>query len=113
MKKIGIVGMGLIGCSIARSLGGKYEIVGVDCDRAAIDYCLENGVITSQGLGNLRGADVVFVAVPVSATERTVRQVHLVVGEDTIITDTASVKGCFKDMPHRFVGGHPDRKSVV
>ena len=107
MEKIGVVGLGLIGCSIARALHSKYEIAGVDSNRETVNYCLENGIINLQGLASLRGAKIVFVCVPISAVERTVRQVALVVGDDAVITDTASVKGCFSDMPARFVGGHP------
>lgn len=107
MEKIGIVGLGLIGASIAKALKGKYDVVGVDSDKDAIGYCLENGIISDCGLGSLRGCSVVFLSVPVSAVERTARQVHIVVGEDTVITDTASVKNCFSGMPPRFVGGHP------
>ena len=107
MEKIGVVGLGLIGCSIARALHSKYEIAGVDGNRETVNYCLENGIINLQGLASLRGAKIVFVCVPISAVERTVRQVALVVGDDAVITDTASVKGCFSDMPARFVGGHP------
>ncbi len=107
MEKIGIVGLGLIGTSIAKALKGKYDVVGVDNDKDAVGYCLENGIISDCGLGSLRGSSVVFLAVPVSAVERTARQVHIVVGDDTVITDTASVKNCFSGMPPRFVGGHP------
>ena len=107
MKKIGIVGLGLIGASIAKALCGRYETVGVDIDRDVTDYCAENGMISSHGLGSLRGADIVFVAVPIGAVERTVKQVRLVVGEDAVLADTASVKGCFGDMPTRYVGTHP------
>ena len=107
MDKIGVVGLGLIGCSIARALHGKYEIAGVDTSRETVEYCLENSIIDEQGLASLRGAKIVFVCVPISAVERTVKQVALVVGDDAVITDTASVKGCFSDMPGRFVGGHP------
>lgn len=107
MDKIGIVGLGLIGCSLARALGKNYEVTGVDCDKETVSYCLENEIISDSGLASLRGAKAVFVCVPVGAVERTVRQVSLVVGDDTVITDTASVKNCFKDLPRRFVGGHP------
>ena len=106
-EKIGIVGLGLIGCSIARALKSKYEIAGVDSDKSAIEYCLESGIIDEQGLASLRGAKAVFVCVPVSAVERAVKQVALVVGDSAVITDAASVKNCFGDMPSRFVGGHP------
>lgn len=107
MDKIGIVGLGLIGCSLAMSLNDSYEVVGVDSDRDAVSYCVQNGIITAQGLTALRGCKAVFVAVPVNAVERTVKQVHTIVGDSAVITDTASVKGYLKDMPPRFVGGHP------
>ena len=46
MEKIGIVGLGLIGTSIAKALKGKYDVVGVDNDKDAVGYCLENGIIS-------------------------------------------------------------------
>ncbi len=109
VKSIAIVGLGLIGGSIALALKKKgYEIVGCDNDATTLDYALNNSVIDKASeLRDLKGSEVVFVCVPLAKTRETIEKVYEVVGDSAIITDVASVKSVVKDLPGRIVGGHP------
>ena len=66
MKRIAVVGLGLIGGSLAMVLRGfeDFEVVGVDVDEATLDFARQNGVgdrVTSDGAAAIREADVTFL----------------------------------------------------
>ncbi len=109
MRKVGVVGLGLIGGSIASALKANgFYVVGVESDPAALSYALLNGIIDSQAsIGSLYGCESVFVCVPVSAVRKTVEETVSAVGPDTVVTDVASVKGILSGVKGRIVGGHP------
>lgn len=105
---IGIVGLGLIGGSIAEALRDEYDVIGFDTDSATCEYAKNHGICrTVADLSAMRGCSVIFVCVPVSATERVLESVYGAVGESAIISDVASVKTPFSHAKGRYVGGHP------
>ena len=67
LRRLGIVGTGLIGASIglAAKRAGVAEVVGVDADEAAAQLALERGAI-DRATEDVE-ADLVVVAVPSSA----------------------------------------------
>ncbi len=120
IKRLTVVGVGLIGGSLARALKEREmvgEVVGVNRSRASLEKALDLGVI-DRGTTNARegvdGANLVFVATPVRAIPRVVADFAPVLSPGAVVTDAGSVKGsvvwpCEKLMPERvhFVGGHP------
>lgn len=63
--KIGVVGMGLIGGSLARTikLRSPHQVVGCDIDPETIRLARELGALDEEmNDGNLRECDMVFVA---------------------------------------------------
>jgi prephenate dehydrogenase len=112
--KIAVLGVGLIGGSIglaARRRTGAH-VCGFDPDPAALATALELGAIDEQApdlASSLRGADMVFVAAPVSAVSELVRATLMLVGEDCVVSDVGSTKGAIVRAiaDPRFVGGHP------
>ncbi len=114
-KNIGIVGLGLIGGSLALALKRKsrqYNIVGVDRSADALEYAMSEGIVNlgSTDLKILKGCEVIFVATDVDQVGKVIGEVYAVVGKSAIITDAASIKGVIeKGLPEgiRFVGGHP------
>lgn len=127
---MGIIGLGLIGGSLAKALHyhGVCEIVGLDRDRAVLDAALSDGVLAAGeilpplpaggqeqgGLGGdesvytiLRGCSAVFICTPTS----TVADYANIAASycDGIITDVASVKQPVMEKVRtpRFIGGHP------
>jgi prephenate dehydrogenase len=112
--KIAVIGVGLIGGSIA--LGARERLgaatVGFDSASEALDEALERGAIDSAAndIGEaVAGADAVFVAAPVGTLPDLVAATLAAAAEDCVITDVGSTKRAVvaaNDDP-RFVGGHP------
>lgn len=111
--KIGIVGLGLIGGSLAKALkkNTDYEIVGVDADEQTMRMAIEDGVIAEDG--DLADCDVVFVCLHPKATVDWAKNADL--REGTIVADTCGVKrfirdniaDCLDQKGLRYVGTHP------
>ena len=121
ISRLTLIGVGLIGGSLARALkraGYCGEVVGTDTRTDVLQRAMTLQVIDrgeSDVTRAVQGADVVILAVPVGATESVLRQIAPHVDETTIITDVGSVKGCviaaaknvFGTVPANFVPGHP------
>jgi prephenate dehydrogenase len=99
--KTGVVGLGLVGGSLLRALGGA----GHDADPAVRAAAAAEGFEVAETLPGLAGCDLVFVAVPPAVTPAVVEEV-LEALPDALVADTASVKA---GLPRheRVVGGHP------
>lgn len=121
ISKLAIVGVGLIGGSLARALreaGGCRDIVGCGRDRAQLDKAVALGVIdraTTDPLEAVADADVVVLAVPVGAIGTVYGQLADGLSPDTVVTDVGSTKGSVVAavraaagaLPANFVPGHP------
>lgn len=110
--KVGIVGTGLIGASIGMGLKAKgHRVLGFDVSSENTDIALRRYAIDEAvSLEEASKADVVFVAVPPAATVQVLEQVYSLRGEESIITDTASIKGDVVAWGARkewFVASHP------
>ena len=120
MLKVGILGLGLIGGSIAKSL--KYSskevvIAGFDTNRQNANFALENQLInyliTEINEENM-DQDLVIVAVPISELKNIFSQLNKI-KKSFIITDVCSVKEpvieiakqLLEDKLSDFVPGHP------
>ncbi len=121
IRRLCIVGTGLIGGSLARDLrrlGAVGEVVGSSRCAANLERAVELGVIDRFDPDPARaaaGADMVVVAVPLGATAMVLERVRDTVEDDAIITDVGSAKGSVvaaaraslgSRLP-RFVPGHP------
>lgn len=115
--KIAIIGLGLIGSSIARGLSGKgYYIIGYNRDRRTVEQAMSMNII-NEGAGNIIDcvvADLIVIATPLSAYEGIVRDMLPVLTAGKIITDVGSVKTAAifavqRNLPRNisFVPGHP------
>lgn len=120
IERLCIVGVGLIGGSLARALREKGvvgEIVGVGRGVANLERAVELGVVDRFFLDpeeGVRGADMVFLATPVCSIARLTARIAPHLAPGCIVTDGGSVKGeivaaCEPLMPAGtfFVGGHP------
>jgi arogenate dehydrogenase (NADP+) len=112
--KIGIVGIGLIGASLAwdfRQMG--HHIVGVSRQQATCEIAEQQGICdrASCDLASLRDCEIVFICTPIAAIVPTIEQLIPHLQLETIITDAGSVKGAIVDRATKlwwnFVGGHP------
>ena len=121
IKRLSIIGVGLIGGSLARALkaaGACGEVVGYGRNQEALQRALELGVIDRAATdiaAAVTDADVVVLCVPVGTMESLLRQLKPFLGPRTIITDVGSTKGSvveaakrvFGSLPARFIPGHP------
>ncbi len=120
-KKICIIGVGLIGGSIARASranGLCNNIVGVGRSQSHLQKALELGVIDSFDLSitqAVKGADLVVVCSPVGSFEAVFKQLKPTWSKDCMYTDVGSTKGSvlsalrsvFAEVPSNFVPAHP------
>jgi prephenate dehydrogenase len=116
-QRVGIVGLGLIGGSIAlaaRQIWPAGLVIGVDrkdvLERAmvlhAIDVAADNPIVLAE-------ADLVILAAPIQQNLDLLRELPENVAGSAVVTDTGSTKRemveAAKSLPERFtfVGGHP------
>lgn len=117
--KIGFIGLGLIGGSIARrlkSLNPQLSIIATSGHAETITEAFRLGLIENEtpcGLGEFYDCDYLFLCAPVLKNIEYLRQLRGNIGETCIITDVGSVKGsihrevCALGMERQFIGGHP------
>jgi len=115
-QKIGVIGLGLIGGSIAIDLREQgHEVHGYDENPTHIQKAIDLGLI-GEGLELeelCKQSDIVIVAIPVNLTGDMVKLVLNYIGWDTVILDTGSTKKsiCESVRSHtkrgRFVACHP------
>ena len=121
IEHLSIIGVGLIGGSLARALK-KAKLVGrvTGCNRCedTLKKAVELGVIDDYTLDiseAVKGADVVVIGTPLSATEKLLPQIAEALDAKTVLTDVGSAKASVinaarvalgKNFP-KFVPGHP------
>jgi prephenate dehydrogenase len=112
--RVAIVGLGLIGGSLARALTrAGYHVVGVD--RPGVLQAARREGSIAVGARELDGAveaDLIVLAAPPRANLSLLRRLAAKIGRDTVITDLGSVKApiCAAARALKlssFVGGHP------
>ena len=97
--RVAIIGLGLIGGSLARALRRASlcrSITGYGRREAALQQAVEQGVIDHYSLDvpeAVEGADVVVLATPLSTTENLMRAMNEGLKPGCIITDVGSAKG--------------------
>lgn len=119
-SKITIIGLGLIGSSLAWGLKKSSrvgEVFGVDIDKKAVDYAISEGIIDNGSEEIKKGIDqsrVVVIATHVGLIPRLAKSVSSIASAGTIITDVGSIKRRIVEeiedsLPSYlyFVGGHP------
>ena len=121
IHRLAVIGVGLIGGSLARALrraGYVEEVVGCGRGRANLEEALALGVIDryTHDVGEaVAGADMVFLAVPLGAMRETLAALAGRLDPGAVVTDGGSAKGSvvedcravFGEVPPFFVPGHP------
>ncbi len=119
MKKIGIIGLGLMGGSLAKALKSKYDnpyIVAFNRNMDVLKQAYSEKVIDEYSceITNMFcNCEIIFICTPVSTITEYVNKLIPFVTKDCIITDVGSTKGTlFNDMEKLqdkicFIGGHP------
>ncbi len=125
IKKIGIVGVGLIGGSIGLALRKKYpevEIIGIGRNEARLKLAKKKGCIdvyTTDLKEGVHDVDILIISTPVELTAKFIKDSLPFVKNKCIITDVASVKreiiyAIYNDVVKykaqkniNFIGSHP------
>lgn len=117
--RIGFIGLGLIGGSIAKAVRKFYpdsEMLAYDTNRTTLSAALKDGTmdlactsIDSQ----FAGCRYIFLCAPVASNSSCLSALKPYLSKDTVLTDVGSVKtGIHREiaaagMEANFIGGHP------
>ena len=124
MRKLVIIGLGLIGGSLAAALkkvGDSREIIAVVRRPRTAEIALKKGFINRAVFdyqdiaAELGEGDIVFIAVPTLSVPNIIQNIAQCTASAVTITDGASVKGSiynavkahYVQVPPQFVLGHP------
>jgi prephenate dehydrogenase len=111
-EQLGLIGCGLMGGSFALALkraGLVKRVVGYSKSPSTTQRALSMGVIDVEAPSALlavSGADVVLLAVPVAATEATLKAIKHLVTKDMLIMDVGSTKRDVIDSARRVLRDH-------
>jgi prephenate dehydrogenase len=115
LSKIAIVGLGLMGASLAmaiRQARADADLVGVDVDRRTLARAREADLVdeATHEPAAVRGAAVIFVAVPITAMKETFAALEPHAGS-SVVSDLGSTKASVMEWAREaglnLVGGHP------
>jgi len=112
MNKIAVIGLGLIGGSLALELkkSSWATIYGIDKNEAHLQKALDLGIIYEKAtLDIVSEVDVVIIAVPVNVIPDISVAVLDLIGKDTLVFDVGSTKDAVCDA----IRNHPNRKNFV
>ena len=117
IDSVAIIGLGLMGGSLARDLKARgVRVLGFDRDAHSAQLALSENVIDSvltEELSGIEGAQVLVLAVPVKAAHRILEMCAPQLAQTMLITDVGSVKREIQataenlGLGDRFVGAHP------
>jgi 3-phosphoshikimate 1-carboxyvinyltransferase len=124
IKRLVVVGLGLIGGSLAAALkkaSACQEVIGIARRSVTCADAVRLGIVDRAYLSiaevaaELESGDVVFISVPTLSVEKILQEIVGCVDPQVTITDGASVKGSVIEsvkrvyglIPPQFVAGHP------
>jgi prephenate dehydrogenase len=120
IRRLAIVGTGLIGGSFAAALkraGRVDQVIGLGRRRETLEQARALGLIDAiaESAEQVASADLVMLATPMAQMQRVLRDIAPHLGEETIVTDAGSTKSDVIAAARRilgakfsrFVPGHP------
>ncbi|HHW67615.1 MAG TPA: prephenate dehydrogenase [Epulopiscium sp.] len=121
MNKVGIIGLGLIGGSLAKALKQKCNInniIAMDIENSALKKALDEKVIndfTTVVDEHFSDCDLIFICTPVKQISSYVKKLLPFIKDDCILTDVGSTKSVILNELNvildntniHFIGGHP------
>ncbi len=116
--EIGIIGLGLIGGSLAKAIKKKdklIKIIAFDLDKFQLDTALSDKNIDISVFKideSFQNCDIIFVCTPVDITIQVIMELKSFIREDCLITDVSSTKEeitkkVLAIQNINFIGGHP------
>lgn len=119
INKVGFIGLGLIGGSIAKAIKKFYPsttIIAQASRESTIVSAYNDGLIKNDKLlssNDFNDCDVIFLCCPVQINAEYMRQLKDIIKPSCILTDVGSVKGDITkiaqelNITNQFIGGHP------
>ena len=118
-KKIGFIGLGLIGGSIAKAIRlyyPDYQLIAFDKNKEALVLAMQDGtinVVCSAIDQNFQNCQYIFLCAPIAYNAAYLHQLKNTISDKCIITDVGSVKTSIHEevtklqLGSQFIGGHP------
>lgn len=116
-RNVAIIGLGLIGGSLARDLSARgFRVIGSDRNHDAVARALEENAIAAsvpRDLEGIEAADDIVIALPVDRVERALITIANRGARPRLVMDVASTKrsvvgaAARSALAARFVGAHP------
>jgi prephenate dehydrogenase len=116
-RRVSIIGLGLMGGSLARALAARgVHVLGYDRDKSSLDAAVSEGIVhepLDDALSGVERADVVVLATPVAATAQLLKKFGRELVGPSLIMDVASTKRSIvaaaeaAGLGPRYVGAHP------
>jgi prephenate dehydrogenase len=111
--KVYIIGIGLIGGSMALDMQGLYPdaiIVGIDSNEKHLQQALAAGIVHQTAeIQEIEAADFVIVSVPVDVALKVLPRILDRVSDETLVFDVGSTKNPICDA----VANHPKRRNFL
>jgi cyclohexadieny/prephenate dehydrogenase / 3-phosphoshikimate 1-carboxyvinyltransferase len=112
-----VIGLGLIGGSVARDLAARgVRVLAFDRDADQLEAALRDGIVSApldESLAGIAACDLIVIALPVDAAVEMLRRVAPHARGARLITDVGSTKGSIVreaaalGVAETFVGSHP------
>ena len=115
MKKVLVIGLGLIGASLCRAIKGpNVTLYGWDYSEETREIAKEVQLVDQvvSGIEVASEMDIILLAVPVQVSLEYLKILaNLPLKNSVLVSDTGSTKAkvmeLAKDLPFTFIGGHP------
>ena len=114
---VGVIGLGLIGGSIAlkiKEIDTNTVIYGLDKDIDSMSYSLSKGIIDKKlDINSINNLKYIFIAIPVDAIKSEIESILNKISNDTLVIDLGSTKYeiCKRVVDHanrkNFLAAHP------
>ena len=106
--KISIIGLGLIGGSIAQGLKNKHEISVLDPDLNSLEAAKKSGFNVLNNLDQALNSELIIVAAPTSVSEEILKELSSKKYQN-FVSDICSVKASLQNAAKdlNYVGTHP------
>ena len=110
--KVFIIGVGLIGGSLAKDLKsiGDFQITGIDKNKLNLNFALKNGIIDRQGkINEIIKANIVILGVDVESAIDLLPKILTLINNNCLVIDFGSTKGKLCSL----VSDHPKRNQFL
>tara|TARA_B100001063_G_scaffold70635_1_gene64667 strand:+ start:7757 stop:8602 length:846 start_codon:yes stop_codon:yes gene_type:complete len=110
--KVFIIGVGLIGGSLAKDLKsiGDFQITGIDKNKLNLNFALKDGIIDRLGkINEINKANIVILSVDVESAIELLPKILTLINNNCLVIDFGSTKGKLCSL----VSDHPKRNQFL